>query len=64
MSSFIEFLARTVPDMNRPGADCSELVKQTAVALDSEVMQQLFVSTQRNSLELCTGCALELSVLP
>jgi hypothetical protein len=44
--------------MDKPGADCSELIEQTADALDSEVMQQLLVSTQRNSLELCIKYAL------
>jgi hypothetical protein len=46
-------------DMDKPGADCSELIEETAAALDDEVMQQLLVSTQRNNLELCIKYALE-----
>jgi hypothetical protein len=57
------FRCEPFADMNKADADCSELIKQTAAALDSEAMQQLFVSTQRNILELCAKYALERSVL-
>lgn len=39
--------------MDKPGAKCPELTAQTASALDDSILQQLFVSTQQNNLELC-----------
>ncbi|PVG04909.1 hypothetical protein CPB86DRAFT_771500 [Serendipita vermifera] len=46
-------------DMNKETADVSLLMTRTADALDNKVLQQLFVSTQRNNLELCIRYALE-----
>ncbi|KAG8749005.1 hypothetical protein FRC14_001770 [Serendipita sp. 396] len=46
-------------NMNTEGSDCSELVERTAAVLDNETLQQLFVSTQRNSLKLCIRYGLE-----
>ena len=43
----------SVLDMNKPDADCSELTKMVAEVLDKGNLQQLFVSTQQNNLELC-----------
>lgn len=40
-------------DMNKLEAKCPELTAQTASVLDDNVLQQLFVSTQQNNLELC-----------
>jgi hypothetical protein len=40
-------------DMNLSQSHCNELVEQTAAALDQKILQALFVSTQRNKLELC-----------
>ncbi|KIM26307.1 hypothetical protein M408DRAFT_330670 [Serendipita vermifera MAFF 305830] len=51
-------------DMNKEGADCNELIRQTAGALDSEFLESLLVSTQENSLELCTEFAFRRTVLP
>jgi hypothetical protein len=45
--------------MDQPKADCSELITKTAEALDSEVLQQLLVSTQRNNFALCKQYAIE-----
>jgi hypothetical protein len=45
--------------MHQPKANCSELVLKTAEALDSEVLQQLLISTQRNNLALCKQFAIE-----
>jgi hypothetical protein len=45
--------------MDQPKADCSELIMTTAGALDSEVLQQLLISTQRNNLALCKQYAIE-----
>jgi len=39
--------------MNKPDADCYNLLEKTADALTNNVIQALFVSTQQNSLELC-----------
>jgi hypothetical protein len=41
------------PDMNKPETNCRELTARTAAVLDNENLQLLFVSTQRNNLELC-----------
>ena len=46
-------------EMHQPKANCSELVLKTAEALDSEVLQQLLISTQRNNLALCKQFAIE-----
>jgi len=39
--------------MHEPGADCKDLIEKTAAALSSEELQQLFLSTQQNNLEIC-----------
>ncbi|KAE9387337.1 GTP-binding protein [Gymnopus androsaceus JB14] len=46
-------------DMNKPEAKCPELTAQTAAVLDGKVLQQLFVSTQQNNLELCIEYAVK-----
>jgi hypothetical protein len=40
-------------DMNLSESHCTKLVEQTAAALDQKILQALFVSTQRNQIELC-----------
>jgi hypothetical protein len=45
--------------MHQPTADCSELITKTADALDSDILQQLLISTQRNNLTLCKQYAIE-----
>jgi len=39
--------------MNKPNADCYNLLEKTAAALTNNVLQAIFVSTQQNSLQLC-----------
>ena len=41
------------PDMHKSGADCNELIEKTAAALSSDELQQLFLSTQQNNIEMC-----------
>ena len=36
-----------------PGNECPELTERTANAIDDDSLQELFVSTQMNSLDLC-----------
>ncbi|KAG2130379.1 hypothetical protein DEU56DRAFT_468470 [Suillus clintonianus] len=48
-----------LPDMDKDDADCGLLIERTAETLDSEVLQQLFVSTQQTNLELCVKWAVE-----
>jgi len=48
-----------VIDMNKPEADCGRLVDTVAAVLDNTNLQRLFVSTQRNNLELCMKFAVE-----
>ena len=35
------------------GAGCNDLIEKTTAALSSENLQQLFLSTQQNNIELC-----------
>ena len=44
-------------DMQNEHADCLKLIKETASAIDDDVLQLLFVSVQQNNLELCTEYA-------
>ena len=39
--------------MDMPENDCPELTAKTADAIDDDSLQELFVSTQMNSLDLC-----------
>ena len=39
--------------MHEPGASCNDLIEKTTAALSSENLQQLFLSTQQNNIELC-----------
>ena len=39
--------------MNLSQSHCNKLVEETATALDQKIFQALFVSTQRNQMELC-----------
>jgi hypothetical protein len=39
--------------------NCAELTQKTADAIDDSSMHQLFVSTQRNDLDLCVKSALQ-----
>ena len=40
-------------DMHHKEVQCSELTTKTAEALDNKTLQQLFISTQKNNLNLC-----------
>ncbi|KAG8827364.1 hypothetical protein FRC18_009906 [Serendipita sp. 400] len=46
-------------NMNKEGHDCGDLVERTAAALDDETLRQLFVSSQRNNMEVCIRYALK-----
>ena len=39
--------------MHEPGVGCNDLIEKTTAALSSENLQQLFLSTQQNNIELC-----------
>jgi hypothetical protein len=45
--------------MDLPMKNCAELTWKTANAIDDEIMNQLFVSTQMNNLDLCIKSALQ-----
>jgi len=45
--------------MDLPEKNCAELTQQTADAIDDDSIHHLFVSTQRNNLDLCVKSALE-----
>jgi hypothetical protein len=46
-------------DMDKDDADCQPLIECMAEALDDQVVEQLFVSTTQNNLELCMKYAVE-----
>jgi hypothetical protein len=46
-------------DMDNDDANCGPLIERTAGTLNSEVLTQLFVSTQQINLELCMKLAVE-----
>jgi hypothetical protein len=46
-------------DMDKDDADCGPLIESTAGTLDDEVVEQLFVSTQKINIELCMKYAVE-----
>jgi hypothetical protein len=39
--------------MNLSQSHCNKLVEETAAGLDQKILQALFVSTQKNQMELC-----------
>jgi len=39
-------------DMQRPGADCKELISMTTTALSNETLEHLFLSTQQNNIQV------------
>jgi hypothetical protein len=45
--------------MDMPGNDCPELTEETANAIDDASLQELFVSTQMNNIDLCGKAAVE-----
>ena len=45
--------------MDEPGADCNDLIETTAAALSSKELQQLFLSTQQNNVEICLKYGIE-----
>ena len=45
--------------MHETGGDCSDLIGKTATALCNEQLQQLFLSTQENDVELCVKYGVE-----
>jgi GTP-binding protein EngB required for normal cell division len=46
-------------DMQKESATCSELIERTASAIDDDALKLLFVSVQRNNIDLCIHCAVE-----
>jgi hypothetical protein len=44
--------------MNKPNADCSELIKRTAQVIDNEVIERLFAIIQRKNVEVSMHLAL------
>ena len=45
--------------MDLPDINCAELTQQTADAIDDDSIQQLFVATQMNNLDLSVKSALQ-----
>jgi hypothetical protein len=49
----------SLADMDMPENNCPELTEKTADAVTDASMRQLFVSTQKNNLDLCVKYALQ-----
>ena len=45
--------------MHESGSGCNDLIEKTAGALSSEELQQLFLSTQKNNVEICLKYGIE-----
>ena len=45
--------------MHEAGGKCNELIKKTTDALSSKELQQLFLSKQKNNLEICGEYAIK-----
>ena len=45
--------------MHKSGGDCNDLIEKTAAALSSKELQQLFLSTQQNNIEICLKYGIE-----
>ena len=45
--------------MNKEETKCPELTEKIAAVLDNDHLQQLFVSTQKNNIEICMKYALK-----
>ena len=60
MNTFLEVEKIIIlADMDIAENDCPELTEQTANAIDEVSLQELFVSTQRNNLNLCVEFGLK-----
>ena len=46
-------------DMHKTESNCTEIVEKMAEAITNDALQVLFVSTQKNNVELCTKYAIE-----
>jgi hypothetical protein len=51
-------------NMNKPNADCDELLTSTAMALDSDTLKLLLLSAQRNNVELCIEQVVKEIIIP
>ena len=49
--------------MNKKEQQCPELAEKTAIALNDEVLVGLFITTQRNNLDLSIEQAIRLSFI-
>ena len=54
---FLKFLQ--ILEMNKEENQCSELSEKTMDILDNDVLVNLFVSTQKNNLDLCIKKSIE-----
>ena len=45
--------------MHEAGGNCNELIKKATDALSSKKLQQSFLSTQKNNLDICGEYAIE-----
>ena len=55
----IDGIELSITEMHTENGDCSKLMEETAEMLNDEAIEQMFVSTQQISVELCTERALK-----
>jgi len=56
---FVCFKFYPMTDMHKTDSNCAEIVEKMAEAITNDALQVLFVSTQKNNLELCTKYAIK-----
>jgi hypothetical protein len=59
LSSYRFFKCLQILEMNKEETQCSELSVKTTDVLDNDVLVNLFVSTQKNNLDLCIKKSIE-----
>jgi hypothetical protein len=59
LSSYRFFKFLQILEMNKEETQCSELSTKTSDILDNDVLVNLFVSTQKNNLDLCIKKSIE-----
>ena len=63
LSHYRFFKFSHILEMNKEGNQCSELSETTADILDNDVLVNLFVSTQKNNLDLCIKSSIKYFIL-
>lgn len=52
-------LSEEMPDMDKPEASCTDLIRHTANSLTDENLRKIFILTQKNNIRLCVEFAIQ-----